>query len=165
MQANIKRITYAEACEISKWIYKNKYSNFSMDGSSKCIKELRIGPYYSVTHKNNNLLGYYCFDKAARVLIDRQLELYNDKSFTDIGLGLRPDLCGKGLGFNFLKMGINFARDQLSAEKFRLTVASFNTPAIKVYSKLGFEKVNSFKKTSTLGKVEFWIMVLRDTGM
>jgi len=160
MELNIKQMNYDEAKEISKWIYKDSYSIYSMDESDDCINELLNGQYFSVSDRENNLVGYYCFGESAQVPIGNQFGVYDSKDFTDIGLGIKPDLCGQGLGFNFLNSGLDFARNKLWAKGFRLTVAAFNQRAIKVYQRIGFKKVNSFERISESGKIEFLVMIL-----
>lgn len=56
----------------------------------------------------------------------------DDQTF-DIGLGMRPDLTGKGKGFGFLEEGINFVKTTYKPERITLSVATFNERAIKVY--------------------------------
>lgn len=56
----------------------------------------------------------------------------------DMGLGMRPALCGKGEGYSFVISGIDFAQDRFNASEFRLTVAAFNSRAIRMYNKIGF---------------------------
>jgi len=160
MELNIKQMNYDEAKLISKWIYQGLCSIYSMDGSDNCINELLNGYYFSVYNKENNLIGYYCFEQSAQVPIGKQFGVYDDKDVTDIGLGIKPDLCGQGLGFDFLINGLEFARSKLSVKGFRLTVATFNQRAIKVYERIGFKRVNSFERISEIGKIEFWVMTL-----
>jgi len=132
-----------QAEQISKWKYETEYSIYSMDESEELLNELLDGSYFSV-RDNDNLIGYFCFGKAAQIPVKVATEFYLDSSFTDIGLGVKPALCGKGLGQEFLLSGMEFAREKLGAKKFRLTVASFNKRAIKVYERVGFFKVGSF---------------------
>ena len=74
--------------------------------------------------------------------------------FLDIGLRLRPDLCGQGLGESYVKAGLSFGREQYQAERFRLSVAAFNQRAIKTYEKCGFslerEVTNPYYKNKFL---------------
>lgn len=163
MLLNIKRTTYPEAREISKWTYRDQYSIYGMDGTDSCINELTNDLYFSVTNEKNKLLGYYCFGEAAQVPAGRKHRAYMKKNFIDIGLALSPTLCGKGLGFDFLNSGLDFAREHFSARDFRLTVAVFNKRAIKVYEKVGFKKFSTFKATSNAVEMEFLVMLLRAT--
>lgn len=158
MELNIKPMNCDEAKQISKWVYKEQYSIYSMDGSEECINELLNGWYFSASDTKNALVGYYCFGEAAQVPAGNQFEVYASKDFIDIGLGIKPDLCGHGFGADFLTNGLEFAKKKLSVNGFRLTVAAFNKRAIKVYEKAGFKKVNSFYRISDAGKTEFWVM-------
>ena len=160
MKLNIQQMDHDKAREISIWTYKDPYSMYNMDGSDECIKEFLSGYYFSVSNKEKKLIGYYCFGKFAQVPIGNQFGAYDSKEFTDVGLGIKPSLCGKGMGMDFFRKGLEFARNELSIEKFRLTVADFNERAIKVYEKLGFKKVDYFERVSDLGKIKFWIMIL-----
>lgn len=160
MELNIKQMNYNEAKQISKWIYKEPFSIYSMDESDSCINELLNGYYFSVSDKENNLIGYYCFGESAQVPAGNQFGVYDCKDITDIGLGIKPNLCGQGLGFDFFNSGLDFARNKLSAKVFRLTVATFNKRAIKVYQRLGFQKIDSFESISDNGKIEFGVMIL-----
>lgn len=153
-------MNYDNANQISKWVYQEPYSIYSMAGSDECIKELLDGLYYTVTDDKNNLVGYYCFGDAAQVPVGRQFGVYSDNDKTDIGLGINPNLCGKGLGYDFLEKGMSFARNQLSMKEFRLTVAVFNQRAIKVYERLGFRKVASFKRVMENSTIEFIVMII-----
>jgi RimJ/RimL family protein N-acetyltransferase len=160
MELHIKQMNHDEAKQISKWIYEEPYSIYSMDESDSEINELLNGCYFSVLNSENNLIGYYCFGEAAQVPAGNQFGVYDSEDIIDIGLGIKPNLCGKGLGFNFFSNGLDFARNKLLANKFRLTVASFNKRAIKVYERAGFRKVNSFNRVSNNQEVEFWVMIL-----
>ena len=160
MELNIKSMNYDEAKQISKWIYNEPYLLYSMDESDECINELLNGDYFSVSDRENNLIGYYCFGESAQVSVGKGFGVYDSKDIIDVGLGMKPNLCGEGLGVNFLNNGLDFVRNHLGAKGFRLTVASFNQRAIKVYEGVGFKKVNSFERISDIGKTEFWVMIL-----
>ncbi|URZ14569.1 GNAT family N-acetyltransferase [Clostridium felsineum] len=160
MDLNITEMDYNKALEISNWNYEKQFSIYNMNGSEECIKELLHGDYFAVLDNKNNLVGYYGFGAAARVPLGEDLGLYNDDIITDIGLGLNPNLCGHGVGFDFFNCGLNFAKSKLNAKNFRLTVTTFNKAAIKIYLKLGFKKVVSFPAMSSIGEIEFWIMTL-----
>ncbi|MDI9215812.1 MULTISPECIES: GNAT family protein [Clostridium] len=162
MNIIIKQVTDNEARKISKWIYKEPYSIYSLDGNNNCIRELLNGDYYSAVDMKNSIVGYYCFGRSAQVPIGHKYGVYNNKSIMDIGLGINPEFCGQGLGKEFLKIGLDFAREEFNVKEFRLTVASFNKRAIKVYERVGFRKVYSFMRISHINAIEFDVMILNE---
>ncbi|HEU4487965.1 MAG TPA: GNAT family protein [Actinomycetota bacterium] len=56
----------------------------------------------------------------------------------EIGLGLRPDLTGRGLGLTFVEACLDFARSRFDSRSFVLHVATFNQRARTVYQRAGF---------------------------
>lgn len=159
MDINIKELSYDEAVEISNWTYEEPYSMYSFDGSDACRNEFLNGSCFSAVDEADRLIGYYCFGESARVPAGEQFGAYEDKDVLDIGLGMYPGLCGKRVGLNFFIKGIEYAEEKLSRKAFRLTVASFNKRAIKVYERAGFKKVSSFKRISEFGETEFDVMI------
>jgi RimJ/RimL family protein N-acetyltransferase len=59
----------------------------------------------------------------------------------EVGIGLRPDLTGRGLGESFMRAQLEYAADQWNPATFRLFVAAWNERAIKLYERLGFREV------------------------
>lgn len=158
----INEMNKVNAEEISHWKYEEPYSMYSMNSSEEQVNEFMNGSYYSV-YKNNELVGYFCFGESAQVPIGNKVNAYDDRTFLDIGLGLKPELCGNGYGLGFLESGLNFASNKFSKDKVRLTVARFNQRAIKVYRKVGFKKNNlSFIKKGGENDIEFIVMILED---
>jgi ribosomal-protein-alanine N-acetyltransferase len=54
------------------------------------------------------------------------------------GLGLRPDITGRGLGIEFVNFGLDFAHGRFPGRRIVLDVAEFNLRARKVYKRAGF---------------------------
>ena len=156
----IKKMDETTAVKISTWKYEEPYSIYSMDGSVECIDEFMCGDYYSVTDEEEKIIGFYCFGKAAQVPAGNQHLVYKDNDYVDIGLGMRPDLCGKGFGEKFLSSGIQFAKAMYSTDKIRLTVADFNKRAIKLYEKSGFKRKLSFDRAKGTTISKFHLMIL-----
>lgn len=157
---NIMNETYAK--EITNWKYDILYEIYNMSESQEDIDELLNGAYYAVLDKDSNpvLIGYFCFGTSAQVPAGNQFGAYESNEFIDIGLGMRPDLCGKGKGYEFLKKGLEFGREKYPEKKFRLTVAEFNKRAASLYEKVGFRKVMSFERISEQGNMVFTTMEL-----
>ena len=79
------------------------------------------------------LQGFYCFGPGARVP-----GYAYDGRFLDMGLGMRPDLVRKGLGLEFVRLGMAAARERFGERPLRLSVAAFNRGAMAVYGRAGF---------------------------
>ena len=73
----------------------------------------------------------------------------------EIGLGLRPDHTGRGLGLAFVEAGLKEARARLEPDEFMLAVATFNRRAITVYERAGFRESRRYMHHTNGGDWEF----------
>jgi [ribosomal protein S18]-alanine N-acetyltransferase len=140
-------MTQEQAEEIAfQWHYDGEYSFYDMESDREGLaefitQETRGNSVFSVL-TNNELIGFFSVNKV-------------DNLIYDIGLGVRPDLTGKGVGFKFLKSGIEFVRTEFKPKKLTLSVATFNQRAIKVYRKIGFKEIKTFMQATNGSKFEF----------
>ena len=70
-----------------------------------------------------------------------------DGGVVEVGLGLRPDLIGHGLGEAVIRAELEYAREEWRPETFRLFVTIWNERAIRLYERLGFRKVGRERRT------------------
>ena len=143
-------MTAPDARAVVAWRYEEPYALYNADPvqSDETVRAL-LDPrnrYYAVRTAEDGLVGTFCFGLDARVPGGD----YDDADALDIGLGLRPDLTGRGLGKVFLLAGLAFAREQLvpTPTRFRLTVAAFNRRAIRLYERAGFRPTHLFVRPS-----------------
>ena len=129
-------MTTAHAVEIAGWTYPGEYAIYSFTRDEETLRELLDGSYFTRLSDDGELTGYYCFGASARIPAAEEDAYVAD--LLDVGLGMRPDLCGKGGGAAFLAEGLDFARTRFGVADFRLTVAAFNLRAIRAYEKAGF---------------------------
>jgi len=59
----------------------------------------------------------------------------------EVGLEVRPDLTGRGLGESFFRAQLEYASEQWHPATFRLFVTVWNERAIRLYERLGFREV------------------------
>ncbi|MEW9181267.1 GNAT family protein [Bacillus mycoides] len=136
---DIHKLTEEEAKEINTWKYENPYTLYSFSGDAEVIEELLDGTYYGCCGENGEFIGYFCFGENAQVPGGRDANLYRGEDVVDIGLGMKPELTGKGMGEIFFQAGIAFATEELNSKMFRLSVATFNKRAIRLYKNIGFQ--------------------------
>ena len=161
MRFTLRPIIRADAEEISRWRYGKPYSMYDGDPASapSLLKPRFL--YHSVYDERGELAGYFCFGEDARVTAGRQLGLYAKEPALDVGLGMRPNLTGQGMGTEFVLAGLRFAKENLSPPAFRLTVAASNLRAVRVYERVGFEAVEAFGARTPDGSRE-WLLMRRE---
>lgn len=155
----IQQMTEETAKRIQTWQYEEPYSLYSLKGDPDVFFELMNGSYVSVT-ENDELIGYFCFGESAQVPAGHNVNAYSNPML-DLGLGIHPMDTGKGKGLGFVQAGLNYAYDTYGPQNVRLSVASFNKRAKKVYERAGFSYVQSFTKTNPSGTTIFDVMVKR----
>jgi [ribosomal protein S18]-alanine N-acetyltransferase len=139
-----------EAREISGWRYDPPYDFYDATSDPDDLAELldpkrrREGAYYAAFDERGALVGFFQFERKGQSV--------------EVGLGLRPDLTGKGLGLGFMLAGLEFARRHFSPTGFRLSVATFNERAISVYERAGFGRGEVFMHHTNGGDHPFLLM-------
>lgn len=147
-----------EARAVAAWRYEPPYDFYDMASDPEDLEEL-LDPehrqnYYSAL-SGDALTGFFSFGEEAQVPGGD----YSDGEAVDVGLGLSPNLVGNGLGMEFVLAGLEFARERFTASKFRLSVATFNERAIRVYERAGFRRAEVF----TRGKdSQTFLMMVRE---
>jgi ribosomal-protein-alanine N-acetyltransferase len=156
------KITYRFADEKSarefvQWKYEPPYDvyNCPREKVEKAVQH-NIDPennVYAMFNQNNKLIGYCSYGKDAQVPGGN----YSEEAL-DIGLMIKPELTGQGLGAKFADEVIKNSMDKDTPKKFRVTIATFNKRAIRVWEKIGFQHTKTFERSSD--GMEFVIMTL-----
>jgi len=131
-----------------RWKYEGVYAFYDMTADAEDLAEFTDernwpGRYYAVLNENGELTGYYSYSFLSGIMW--------------IGFGLKPELTGIGLGAGFVDAGIAFGVETFAyrQDHIMLAVASFNSRAIHVYEKLGFQAVQTYMQNTNGGKYEF----------
>lgn len=151
---------------ILTWRYPASYAVYNIMGDGQESEEEAIAellepasPYYAVRDEQGELVGYFCFGTSALVWSRPVPGLYMDDATVPIGLGLRPDLTGHGLGMNFVLAGLDFARQAFTPKHFVLYVFPWNERAIRVYKHAGFQRGRIVLQKHENGDREFLEMI------
>ena len=149
MDLRLEILTEDHARQICCWKYEGIYSIYNFPDWSTLIKqrwgitqeEKRKNEFTAVIGKSNNLCGYIRF--------------IENKDFVLVGLGLKPSLCGQGLGDIIMKLLKNECKKRYGSKKIALEVRSFNKRAIKCYERSGFKITDVYQKDTLIGSDEF----------
>jgi ribosomal-protein-alanine N-acetyltransferase len=150
MNLEFKEFTLQYIHEVVSWHYDGIYSFYdfpSEEGLKTFLKPDSKVKYFACLDEGE-MIGFYCY-------------WFEDEDL-GIGLGLRPDLTGKGLGKDFVTAGLDFGIKRLNykGKNVKLMVVSFNERAIKLYKRLGFEETGRKVYNTTFGEKEFVTMRL-----
>jgi ribosomal-protein-alanine N-acetyltransferase len=106
---------------------------------------------YAMFDQNEELIGYCSYGKDAQVPGGDYSE-----AALDIGLMIKPELTGQGMGSDFASEVIQNGIDKYAPKKLRVTIAAFNQRAMRVWEKNGFQQTQKFNREGD--GMEFVIM-------
>lgn len=145
------------AIESLCFAYEPPYDFYNVAVNEENVKE-RLDGSYVAAFVGENLIGFYCTGPSARVPAGYPFGAY-ERRCTDIGVGLKPSWTGQGKGTPFFKAVLDEVEKD-SESCLRLSVATFNRRAIRLYSRMGFEADQAFYS----GPDKFITMVREATG-
>jgi ribosomal-protein-alanine N-acetyltransferase len=149
MQLVFKPMTEQMAQAIACWQYEAPYSFYNMENDLEDLAEFLdpknwVDMFYAVVDITGGLVGF--------------VQIKRDGTTIELGLGLRPDLTGKGIGGTLLQTALDFAARRYAPKLFRLVVATFNERAIRVYTRAGFHPVDVAMRHTNGGEFAFVTM-------
>jgi ribosomal-protein-alanine N-acetyltransferase len=132
---------------IAGWRYAGEYAFYDLVNNPDDLAEFLApenwgGMYHAALDEAGELMGF--------------LQTKLEGQTVEIGLGLRPDLTGQGLGLGFVEACLGFARERFRPAHFRLAVAAFNRRALRVYERAGFRAVAEYWQRTNGG--EHWFV-------
>lgn len=154
MELFVKDMTEDFARQILSWTYEKPYELYNSGISDETMREVLNNSYFAVVNHVEELVGFFCIGESAQVPIGSLFGIYKEY-LIDIGIGLKPELTGKGWGSTFFSFILNEIKETFDQHSVRLTVVKTNARAIHLYEKFGFVKEREFNQES----IEFITMV------
>lgn len=154
MKLKLVEFTEPYAKEICDWKYDGEYSVYNYPAWNKALNEKwaitiedkRKKEFFAVVDDCYNLCGY--------------IRLQEKSEYVLIGIGLKPSLCGQGLGSKLMELLKQQCRELYPSKKIALEVRSFNERAIKCYKRAEFKIKKTYKKDTPIGYGQFIRMEL-----
>jgi GNAT superfamily N-acetyltransferase len=139
-----RKINKTDVDKVLRWRYEPPYDIYNLEGPLDA-QDLAYfldpqNAFQTITSNQGELLAFCSFGPDGQVPGGD----YRQEAL-DIGLGVRPDLTGRGLGAHFVQAVLDYARDTFAPAMFRVTIAGFNRRAMRVWQKAGFQPVSHFE--------------------
>lgn len=129
---HFRPMTLRDALAVYRWRYAGEYEIYDLG-----LATLLLATFVSAVAGEKAGVGFY----SAATDEDRLVgivSLASRAGDVELGLGLRPDLTGRGLGLSFVRSVMDLARERYHPRTFSLSVATFNHRAITIYERAGF---------------------------
>lgn len=139
---------------ICSWSYPNEYEIYNMP-SYQTMKENQsffLNPlnedHYNAYLNGDELVGF-------TNIVEEDHEVF-------IGIGVKPDVCGKGYGQEILKLTIQKCKNLYGNKPLYLEVRTWNKRAVNCYLKAGFViDGDEIIQTTHIGEGRFYRMIYK----
>jgi ribosomal-protein-alanine N-acetyltransferase len=157
MNLYVKKLTEQYCKEICTWHYPAPYDVYNWPSWEIMVAEdmqfadpdIRETQFTAVVRKGekhtDELIGY--------------VQYFPMHEVSRLGLGIRPDLCDKGLGLVFMAAILKEATIKTPNHEIDLEVHTWNVRAQKTYAKAGFVKTDEYERMTPTGMGRFYCMV------
>ncbi|MNK61392.1 putative acetyltransferase [compost metagenome] len=143
----------SHAQDICSWVYSPPYDIYSFDpwDQMKSLEiefgdpQLRREQYLSVLTNTGELAGF--------------AQIFPMVGVSRLGIGMRPDWCGQGLGKSFVQAVVHEALSRHPHHEVDLEVLTWNERAIRTYEKAGFRITDQYELRTPDGMKPFYCMV------
>jgi ribosomal-protein-alanine N-acetyltransferase len=155
MNLSLRPMAPEDVASMRTWHYPDPYDTYDLDADPGDI-HLMLAEiasdqrwFAAVDPGTDELIGFFEF-----VVLEDEVE---------IGLGLRPDLTGRGLGVGLVEAGLALARERWSPKGFALDVFPWNQQAIKAYEHAGFVRGHVYTRHFEGGAERLFLRMSRRT--
>ncbi len=149
MKLYVRNLTEEEARLICTWRYGGEYSVYNYPMWEIVVEKnwgmaqasVREREFFAILNEKDELIGYF--------------RLKEKENFIELGVGLKPELCGLGYGEAAMEQIKQEAGERYPDKLLALEVRSFNQRAIKCYQKAGFRWVDTYELITPSGRDSF----------
>ena len=151
MEFKTRELTLEDAKRIYDWVYTGECSVYNLP-SYEVAEKLRFGLTVPELRKKE----FLAFESEDVFFAFGRIKIKKDKVY--LGIGIAPDLCGKGYGKMLMLQLIKEAKIRYPDKKICLAVRVFNLRAKKCYMSVGFKVVEIVKIKTPSGEDSFYDM-------
>ena len=142
----LRDLTDDDLAEIATWAYEGPWSVYDSEGPLD--PSLGYWAVVEVQPGGERLVGFACVGEDARVP-----GLPAADGVVDVGVGMRPDLVGRGLGPELARTVLDFAATR-GGRRLRAVVQDWNARSLRLLDRLGFVRTG----THPVGEVTYVVV-------
>ena len=132
-----------DAATMARWDHDTDYSRFLDSSPSMPRTEAKLKHWMEEETRGSGVFTFAIRTLDIDLLIGFvQIDgiAWNHRSgWVAIGIG-ESEYRGRGYGYEAMQLALQFAFDEINLHRLQLTVFSYNTNAIALYEKLGFQR-------------------------
>jgi ribosomal-protein-alanine N-acetyltransferase len=120
-----------EAADVAAWRYGGDWSIYDLSTSQPLLDNLPS--YYTVVNRAE-LIGFCCIGIEARIA-----GMDEDPATLDVGMGMNPQLVGRGNGAQFGEIVLQYLDVHHPGVTLRAVIQSWNERSLRLTRRLGFQ--------------------------
>lgn len=141
MRFTVRPLTVGDVHAILTWRYPPPYHIYDITRDDAAMFLDPARQYHALQDAAGQLSGFCCFGKEGQV----PGWDYDDAAL-DIGVGMRPELTGRGHGGAFLSTVMAYGLAHFGHTRLRVTVAAFNQRSRRMCRRQGFREIGRFQR-------------------
>ena len=130
MSYRLRPLTPEQGEEMARWAYPGPWAVYDVGEPLDPAEG-----FWAVAGEDSEVVGFACFGVEARVF-----GLEERVGVLDVGVGMRPELTGQGLGRGFAEAVLDHGRAVTGAARLRAVVQDWNQRSRRLLVGLGFEE-------------------------
>ena len=158
MDLVIRLMTLEDVHRRMAWRYPPPYDVYDVEFTDPDVDAdwlLLPENHYHAILRAGELIGFCCYGPDAQVPGgDYSVEAL------DVGIGLRPDRTGQGLGTPILQAVLELAVRTWAPRWLRTTIVAWNRCSIRTFERLGFTQTATFR-TANHAAGNAWIQLMK----
>ena len=158
MTVDVRAATEEDIRVFSAWKYEAPYDVYDVTDSSDEAVRYFLGADVRchVLEESGAVVGFVTFGSDAHVPGGDY-----SREALDIGLGIDPELIGRGNGKRYIDAAVTFARSAFNDQRMRITIAANNVRAQRAWTSVGFLQTSDFFAPHTvMGTKKFVVLEL-----
>jgi [ribosomal protein S18]-alanine N-acetyltransferase len=149
---HVRPLERRDAEAVGSWRYQGPWSVYDPRPGDDPLSA--VAGYDAVVDDAGSLVGFVCVGQEARVP-----GLAEADGIIDIGVGMRPDLVGRGLGRHFGAVVLDHVRGRCGDRPLRAVVQGWNERSLRLARGLGFRDAGTHQCVQGGKEVGYVVLV------